>query len=200
MSQKRKDLFLRNISGYLDEKLEPLGFSRYAKYRWLRKWNWKTDIVDLYDRLLNVMINFTVMLPPYKDYTANIGCINLFSYMDHSGSTGATYKYPSWPWSYKDFEEKVRQAVDKGLPWFSNFDTPAACWAYMQKHEWRLDTPHARNCEEYLKLLPEAAQQGQILPECLLDPQGEYYDDYTRAMFDVNFRQPLPPVKEEEDD
>ncbi len=198
MWQKKKDLLLQNTAKYLDERLISLGFFRYGKYTWLRKWNWKTDLVDLYEKSYGIMINFTIMIPPNKNYFGKIGFINLFSYVDHTGAGGATYKYPSWPWAYKGFEEKARKAIDEGLPWFSNFDTPANCWFYMQKHEPRLDTPHARNCEEYLKLLPIEAQKGQILQESLLDPHGEHYDEFTRAMFDANFRKPLPLIEEED--
>lgn len=203
MSQKRQKQLVYNIVDYIDKKFGHIGFTRYGNserhFRWLRKWNWKTDMVDLYNRSSSIIVNFTVMPPPVSK-TINLGCESVFLL---AGYGMGSLDYPMWPWSYKAFEEKVCQAIDKGSSWFDQFCTPAGCMTYVKEHALRPDVPQIAHCEAYFKTLPPEAHAGQPLKESLIDPEDSNIKDnyeYIRSMFDRGYHKPLPPAQEYEDD
>lgn len=201
MSQSRKERLLLNVVRYMDEKLGQVGFTRYRShnrnYCWLRKWNWKTDMVDLYDKSSCIIINYLVLLPPVSN-AATMGIDSLFRYV---GCGGSSLDYPTWPWSYKAFEQMICEAVVKGLPWFDQFRTPDGCMTYVREHALRPDVPQVGLCEAYFKTLPPEAHAGQPLQHCLLDPDDPKIEDYeyVRSMFDRDYNKPLPPMEEEEE-
>jgi len=190
LDKNRKHLVSR-IIGEMDKVLSEFCFFRYDKTTWLRKWGWKTDMIDLYDRIIDIMINFQVIITPAKEPDSldfnTVGFVNLFSLV---GFSEATINYPTFSFSSDSFIEEVKDSLLKGLPWFSNFDKPSMCWDYMKKDEWNIEFPHSKECRRYLQSLPSETENICSLLKCPADLPTKY----SLALFDVNYRGRLPKV------
>jgi hypothetical protein len=197
MKEDDRDKCLRLIIQEITLAVERSRFYQCDKNMWIRKWGWKSDLVILYKKSSEILINLCVWIPPevksgFDFDHEEIDMINLGTYV---GLGKASHDFPGFFGSMANFRRKVIEDLEKGMKWFDNYATPKLCLEYMQKQSYDTEAQGPLYRMKYLKSLPVEIN-GQY------DCQVKYPNEYSRALFDLNYKGQLPEIEggEEDDD
>jgi hypothetical protein len=195
MKEDRNDKYLRLTIQDITPVVEPSHFYQCDKNMWIRKWGWKSDLIIIYKKFSGILINLCVWIPPEVGTDFNfdheeIDMINLGTYV---GLGKAVHDFPGIFGSMENYRRKIIEDLEKGMKWFDNYATPKLCLEYMQKQSYNREAQGPIYRMKYLNSLPMEIK-GQY------SYQSEYPNEYSRALFDLNYKGQLPEVEGGEED
>lgn len=195
MSIKKREECLNKIEEDMTNTLKKYDFKSCANKMWLRKWGWRSDHIYILSKSSMLLINLCVWVPPEDgsqlDYEY-VGFINLGTCV---GNNSAGYEFPRWFESYGKFYRRLNEDLEKGLKWFERFWTPQLCNKYIQENATNIESPGARYVQKYLLSLPLEAANGRVL----INLHHKYPNDYSRALFDLDYKGQLPKTEGDEE-
>jgi hypothetical protein len=155
---------------------------------WIRRWGWKTDVVDMPSKWWDLVVNYYVWLPA----GVGDGADDLWGHFAVSGLghiRGQRHSRMHLPWRMwsiaKSVDAMVQQICD-ATSWFDQFDAPSKCFDYLRhggadpnSNVARIGSPFYDACEGYLSKLPDQLEY----PACTIGQFPAPHEDGFRRLF-----------------